>query len=601
MPEIFKERPHENEKKSALSYVSQLLEEARNDKENRGEAISNLEEVQRLLNSKKYGLVWERHNEIVEEEMKDKIPIFIEDDSKKINDNPNSEDFNFILEGDNLHSLHLLEKTHTGKIDVIYIDPPYNTGKKDFTYNDLTVALEDDFRHSKWLSFMERRLRIAKNLLSESGVIFVQIDDNEQAHLKLLMDNIFGEQNFISTIIQNKQNAKNDAVNVQKNHEYILVYRLRTILLGSKIKPNLIKKEVVEREVFEENGKFYLINDSITTRGEGGVLNARQNLGYTVYFNPKTSEKIGIVDYDIKLAKTSNEMTIYSDREDLISQGFIPIRPPRVRGKLGAWTWGIEKFNSESDHIIITGKNKKYAVKKRTFVDRLDVFQSGDKYFYKKEVLSNSKSIIGFSTNEGSTSLSDIMGGKTVFTNPKNVEMVKYLINLVPKKDATILDFFAGSGTTGQAVTELNVEDNGTRKFILATNNENNIAEEVTYERMKRVSSGTKKYEANPLNLKYFKTDFVEKTDEDLEFTLLANLTALVELTRGVDLSNSDIAIITRRSDLDNLDFSNLSMIYMRSQTHKMLDRAGLILLKNIKIIDIPETFFPKEMREVGL
>ena len=139
MPEIFNERPHENEKKRALSYISKLLEDARNDKENRGEDIRNLEEVQRLLNSKKYGLVWERHNEIVEEEMKTKIPVFVEDESKKIHDNRDSEGFNFLLEGDNLHSLHLLGKTHSGKIDVIYIDPPYNTGNKDFKYNDAFV------------------------------------------------------------------------------------------------------------------------------------------------------------------------------------------------------------------------------------------------------------------------------------------------------------------------------------------------------------------------------------------------------------------------------------------------------------------------------
>ncbi|XHB96013.1 hypothetical protein AAFF39_04955 [Lactococcus garvieae] len=118
---------------------------------------------------------------------------------------------------------------------------------------------------------------------------------------------------------------------------------------------------------------------------------------------------------------------------------------------------------------------------------------------------------------------------------------------------------------------------------------------------MKRVYSGTEKYEAKPLNIKYFKTDFVEKTDEDLEFMLLANVKALVELTHGVDLSKSDIAIITKRSELDSLDLSGLSTIYMRSQTHKMLDREQLTLLKGIEIIDIPETFFPKEMREVGL
>lgn len=596
----FTERPHENEKKRALDYVEKLLEEARLDPTSRSEDIAELTEIHRLLNNKKYGLVWEEHAEKVEEEMKTKIPVFVEDESKKISDNPGSEDYNFLLEGDNLHSLHLLEKTHAGKIDVIYIDPPYNTGNKDFTYNDSAIVSEDTFKHSKWLSFMERRLRISKKLLSDIGVIFVSIDDNEQAHLKILLDEIFGEENFIATIIQNKLNAKNDTVNVQKNHEYIITYRSKTKYNGSKVKPNLIKREVVEKEVFEENGMFYLINDSITTRGEGGVLNARPNLGYTVYFNPENNEKIGIQDYDIDLARNSNDYSIYSDRKDLIEEGFLPIRPPKVRGKLGAWTWGVEKFNAEKQNIIITGKNGRYAVKKRTFVESNKVIKVNQKYFYKKLQLTNSKSILDFSTNDGSTSLSNLMGGETVFTNPKNVELIKYLISLIPERECTIFDFFAGSGTTGQAVIELNAEDGGNRKFILATNNENNIAEEVTYARMKRVSAGTEKYKAHPMNLKYFKTAMINKEDENLEKTLLSNVKTLIELQHGVDLSNSKIAVVVNRKEAEELSVTGLSTVYMRGLTHQMLDEELAIKFSDVKIIDIPETYFPLELKEAG-
>lgn len=177
MVEQFNERPRKNEKDEAIHYVRSLLAKARED--NRNEDIEKLEELIRLLHTKKYGLVWEEHAEFVEEEMKTKIPVFVEDRNKKITGNPNSTDYNFLLEGDNLHSLHLLEKTHTGRIDVIYIDPPYNTGNKDFKYNDNFVEKEDSFKHSKWLSFMSKRLRIAKNLLSDTGVILVSMDENE--------------------------------------------------------------------------------------------------------------------------------------------------------------------------------------------------------------------------------------------------------------------------------------------------------------------------------------------------------------------------------------------------------------------------------------
>ena len=150
-----------------------------------------------LLNTrKKYGLVWEDKPEQVEEELRSKIPVFTEvKDRAIINDIPTEHYPNHLLiEGDNLQALTTLAYTHEGKIDVIYIDPPYNTGNKDFIYNDHFVDSEDSYRHSKWLSFMSRRLEIAKRLLSEKGVIFISIDDNEQANLKLLCDEVFGEK-----------------------------------------------------------------------------------------------------------------------------------------------------------------------------------------------------------------------------------------------------------------------------------------------------------------------------------------------------------------------------------------------------------------------
>ena len=157
-----------------------------------------LNEIINELTGKKYGLVWEQHEENVDKKMETAIPVFDEIKEREICGNPDDKKINFLLEGDNLHSLKLLEKTHKGRIDVIYIDPPYNTGNKDFIYNDEYIDEDDGFNHSKWLSFMYERLEIARNLLCEEGIIFISIDDHEYAQLKILCDEIFGENNFIS-------------------------------------------------------------------------------------------------------------------------------------------------------------------------------------------------------------------------------------------------------------------------------------------------------------------------------------------------------------------------------------------------------------------
>ena len=148
------------------------------------ESLIEINQIEKELVSKRYGLVWEEHEEAVDVMMRDNIPVFTEVKEREICMVP-GEDYNFLLEGDNLHSLHLLEKTHKGKVDVIYIDPPYNTGGKDFKYDDTFIDEKDGFRHSKWLSFMYERLKLARDLIKDSGVMFISIDDNEMEQLKL--------------------------------------------------------------------------------------------------------------------------------------------------------------------------------------------------------------------------------------------------------------------------------------------------------------------------------------------------------------------------------------------------------------------------------
>lgn len=166
--------------------------------ENTGKLLTYLSELEKDVNGKKYGLVFEEHREEIDDILENNIPVLTEKKDLLID---NGGEMNFLIEGDNLASLKLLEKTHRGSIDLVYIDPPYNTKKKDFVYDDRRISENDTYKHSLWLSFMNVRLKSLKELLSKKGIIFISIDDNEQANLKLLCDEIFGYQNFIAMAI----------------------------------------------------------------------------------------------------------------------------------------------------------------------------------------------------------------------------------------------------------------------------------------------------------------------------------------------------------------------------------------------------------------
>lgn len=507
---------------------------SRNININKQELISKVRELEgltsdeksallELLNEKKvYGLVWENHEEAVEELLREQLPVFREVPERRILSENADAPNHIIIEAENLHALVALTYTHAGRIDVMYLDPPYNTGNRDFVYNDSYVDSEDSYRHSKWLSFMEKRLKIAKTLLSDKGVVFISIDDNEQANLKLLCDSIFGEENAIGPFVQNKLNAKNDTINVQKNHEFILCYRRRARFYSSQstnVIPNILVNSIKKREVFKDGENYYYLNDPITTRGEGGTLNARPNLGYSFYFNPSTDELLPVADYDIELARTENdEDAVYTSNDELLKKGFIVIRPPKVRGKLGCWTWDINKARKDINLLIAKGSRNRYNIVKRTFVSNEDVTEFEGHYFYTENVVSNSRSILDYSTNEGTNAFKNIMGNEIEFNNPKNVDMLSYFISISSAKDSIILDFFAGSGTTMHATMLLNASEKGShRQCILVTNNENGICENVTYERNKRVIQGYTTPNGEQVagltgnTLRYFKADFIPR------------------------------------------------------------------------------------------
>lgn len=512
------------------------------------ELLKKINELTAELNAaKKYGLVWDKENtkENVVQLCENNIPYLKAIDSYTVKNGALN---NILIQGDNYHSLLSLSFTMSESIDLIYIDPPYNTGNKakdgGFKYNDQFVEKENAFRHSKWLTMMKRRLELARKLLSEFGVIFISIDDNELFNLKILCDSIFGEQNFLGNIIQNKGNAQNDAKNIQKNHDYILCYcKKKKYTTGSdgKLKevPLINAEAEDEKEVFiDEDGQYYYLGSGLLT-GSSPTLRERIKLGYTIYFNPKTGEKIAVHDYDEqKVYESDDEKYVYTDDLALIRKGFVKIRPPKKNGKLGRWTWSLEKFNNESNKIFITDK---LAVRTKVFIDKEKAVKKGKKLTYlRKYRTQNIKSFYDFPSSAGTEALNEVLPGND-FNNPKNLQMMKFLINSIDRKNIKILDFFAGSGTTGHATLELNKEDGGSRTFILCTNNENNICQDTTYPRIKTVikglrPDGSKYSDGIDANLYFFETDFMsdEANTEQAKYNLVEKVDSLLCIKENI-------------------------------------------------------------------
>ncbi|GAA8551204.1 hypothetical protein KYTH17_03200 [Helicobacter pylori] len=383
-----------------------------------------------------------------------------------------------LIKGDNLDALKILKQSYSEKIKMIYIDPPYNTKNENFIYgDDFSQSNEEILKtldyskekldyiknlfglksHSGWLSFMYPRLLLARDLLKQDGVIFISIDDNEAAQLKLLCDEIFGEGNFLSSLTWLKGNAQNDAQYFQNNYENILVYAKHVEALS--LNRMALKKEV---KVFCENDKYYYEGAGLTTGGAGGTLNARANLGYSIYYNPKTLDFLGVDDYDKKLAKSSNdENLVYNDRQDLLKQGYKIIRPPKKGVGLGRWTWALDTFNSNKNIISIKKNSRnEYVICKKEFLDKKQVKQNENGEFYAiLDKSSPTRNVIENIGGGNGTKEVNALFNQKIFNNPKPTKLISRLIELSTNEGDIILDFFAGSGTTAHAVLESNKSD----------------------------------------------------------------------------------------------------------------------------------------------
>lgn len=552
--------------------------------------LTNLSMIENELTKKKYGLIWEEHEERVDKELETQIPTFEEIKDKEIVSNPN-EKFNFLLEGDNLHSLYLLEKTHKEKIDVIYIDPPYNTGSKDFIYNDKIIDDEDGYKHSKWLSFMSKRLQMAQRLLSNTGVIFISIDDNEVAQLKLLCDTIFNEINRISihhVQVRYAEKSLADGKSVKPVMEYVLVYAKDI----NKFKLNLPKEKYTDASFLyeiEELGSGIMVKDGNVTMqvfkpGEWQIK--KQN---------ESSQNL--------LKETWVSGTIYSK----MSYGQVVkkyIEPRYNSDGLGCLYKVIGRGDDGLGYRYYVGPSKKGSTRCKMYsgmpLSRIEEIKSNGGSF--REVpISN---LINYAADFGNIRHE---GNMTFNSGKKPVKMLKELINYHTNKNAVVLDFFAGSGSTAQAVLELNKEDNGNRQFILCTNNENNICEEITYKRIKNVITGYGKYNPLKSNLKYYRCTYVPRINteaEDLHNNLLINIKNLIQLENGIEIDDNKIRVYLNEDELDRFSTNEKELeicekIYISSDILLTSEQENIFENNNIEVYIIPEYYFEDEIMEV--
>jgi adenine-specific DNA-methyltransferase len=442
-----------------------------------------IKEINKLEKRKKYGLVWEEKPEQVAELCKEKLPVLTEDTSKEIEtdkENP----VNILIEGDNYHALSVLNYTHAGKVDVIYIDPPYNTGAKTWKYNNDYVDADDAFRHSKWISFMHKRLVLAKRLLSEKGFLICAIDANELFSLGLLLDEIFGEHNRLGlvTVLHNPK-GRNFTKWFSANSEYMLVYSKNSAV--ACFNAVAIDEEIKKSFNLIDKKGHYRLEPFMRSRTETLRVN-KPAFWYPIY-----------VSKDLK------RFTLQAEKD------YYKVYPIAANGKEATWINLPDTFNEKNKESVFVAKMENGAVQ---------IYRK----FYEQQIFKNVWTDKKYQSEFHGTNLLKKILGKNIFEYPKSLYLIEDILKITARNDSIILDFFAGSGTTGHAVLELNKEDGGKRKFILCTNNENDICTEVCYPRVRNVirylekESKGKLISNKPGNLKYLKTDFVDANPTDI-------------------------------------------------------------------------------------
>lgn len=572
-------------------------------------SIRAFNEIENHLREKKYGLVWEEHTEEVDEMLKENIPVFCEDKERRLCKDENLP-WNFIIEGDNLQALYLLEKTHRAKVDCIYIDPPYNTGAKDWKYNNDYVDGNDLYRHSKWLSLMKNRLMLAKNLLNpKTGVIIVAIDDNELNTLGLLLQECFPTyKQFCITVVHNPNGNQGKNFGVANEFAYFMLPSGEQLL------------------TLENRADSPDIRPLRDVSGNNNMRTDAKNCFYPIYV--KDNEIVGFGEVCDDSFHPNNANITRSD-------GIIEIYPIDASGNERKWVFARHTVESILDELHVEWNNSRKI---------FDIIRYKTHFTYKtiwdkKDYNANSY---------GSKLVNKILGEKR-FDYPKSLYTVKECIQAVcgNRPNAVILDFFAGSGTTMHAVNLINVELGGNRCCIMATNNEVSVeeAKKLTQQGYKKgdeewESLGIAKYVTWPrtvcsiegkdingkelkgeyitttdkkikmsdgfnANVKYFKCDWTPRKPEDylLSNALCLHIKEMIELQTGREVDGKKNVLILNRDDfneyiLNEETYNTIENIWLNQ--NMILSSEEMKLLNEKGFNYIPREYFGQELREAA-
>jgi DNA modification methylase len=572
------------------------------------------QENKTLLKAKnKVGLTFKRipedGNDSITRLEDNQFPFLTKIDSLSVTKNESTDGNIALIEGENLAVLAALQMTHKEKVDVIYIDPPYNTGNDDFIYEDKrmyksdvsdlenleesldgktrTVGKDDPFRHSKWLSFMERRLFLAKELLNQEGILIVAIGDDEHHRLRLLMDDIFGESNFIANIVW-QGGTKNNSQFTGGGIDHMIIF--------AKNKNNLREKNVSWSEPKIGVDKLLIAGVKSWDASGGNSDKATKLLRNWIKLNKNsldgTLSLYNTIDDQGKIIRPNGNLSAPGGggaRYDVIH----PITGKPCRVPNGGWRWTPARMEEElKQNKILFGETENTVPVGKMFLHELSSMSPKPSFIIDRFIATRQ--------------LEGILGERQ-FPFPKDHKVVKRWLNIVSsKKDAIILDFFAGSGTTGHAVAELNKEDGGNRSAILVTNNEGGIARNVTRERLARVLTGEnwadgKEHEALPGNLSFYTLDFK---------TLSSNPLSTAQMMENkfdglVSLENNALNVVENSVDEDYAIYRNSGkVVFVWKNLFSLYDGECEELLESLKTTIHADEFIayvPSDSKDPGI
>ena len=581
--------------KSIHTYISSAPQD-----ENTGALLVYLSELEKEVKSKKFGLVFEEHIEEIDKTLETHVPVLSEQKELFIN---NDGMVNFLIEGDNLAALQLLLKTHRQKVDLIYIDPPYNTGQNDFIYDDCFVDKEDGFRHSKWLSFMDKRLQIVKHLLAPSGVLVISIGYHELNNLVILCESLFLGKQVVTVTVQTSGGKPSGGFNYLQ--EYLVF---------------VTNKDFVPNPMQFAGGNSRSPFEGLTLATF--TQTQRPNQTYPIFIDKKSGHIVGCGESltdRIKNGKYTGDPADFKFDYSEAPEGTSALWP--VSSKGGHCVWRLISTRLMDDWAkgyIKVSKNKSKVNPNEYSVQYLPEGVI-------KKIESNQLPIVGteknnptlilgenqtvgsdiptiwtekaFFTTKGTSEVKEIFDGEKRFSYPKPVALISEIIRACSHESAIVLDFFAGSGTTGQSVVELNAVQGDNRRFILCTNNENNICREVTYERIKRVFEK----EGYSDSLKYYRISHVPISDRvyyEYADELLRHVRELVELENGINFTgNAEIAIVLTDEELDEFinnvgEYTACQRLYRGHDILLSATQEDALKLRDITVCVIPDYYY---------